>query len=95
MKALIAGVSKAHSVPVIRESHEKKVSALFNILGHAMNERNEKRKLNSLARKAKYQATIEKAQLKRQRQNKDMKKRTYANLQREMAKPEDKIRRKK
>ena len=75
-----------HAVPVIRESKERKIDQLFNILGHAMNERQAKRKADSLARKAKYQAQIEKAQMKRQRQNKQLKKKVYANLQKELSK---------
>ena len=82
----IAGVNAANAVPVIREGQERKVATLFNILGHALNERNAKRKADSTARKEKYQAQIAKQQLKRQRQNKQLKKKVYANLQKELSK---------
>mgnify|MGYP000101279117 CR=1 FL=1 len=85
-KTRIAGVTKAHAIPVIRESKDKKVDALFNILGHALNQRNAKRKADSTARKEKYQQQILKQQMKRKQQNKQLKKKVYANLQKEMNK---------
>ena len=81
---LVAGVTKATIMPKIRESKDKKVDALFNILGAALNERNAKKKADSQARKRKYQDMIQKQQKKRQAQNKQMKKKTYANLQKAM-----------
>lgn len=82
----IAGVNKATRVPVLREEKDKKVANLFNILGAAQNERKEKRKADSKARTEKYKALIQKQQLKRQRQNKDLKKKIYSNLQKEVSK---------
>ena len=97
----VAGVNKATRVPVLREEKDKKakkieiykiqnikfqVANLFNIFGAAQNERKEKRKADSKARTEKYKALIQKQQLKRQRLNKDLKKKIYSNLQKEVSK---------
>ena len=71
---------------VVREPKERKIVQLLNVLGRAQNERDEKRKEASRIRRENYAKKLMEKRKTHQRSTKDMRKKIYANLQRESSK---------
>ena len=89
-KARVEGINKKRKLhvgkTVLREPKERKIKAMLNILGRAQNERDEKRKEQSRIRRENYAKKLLAKQKQHQRSTKDVRKRIYANLQKESSK---------